>query len=55
MLKWTRVQPGVYQAGDYRVGHLETGEWFAEGPNVDAVYSTKRNAQSACKLRSEVF
>lgn len=45
---WKRVQPGLYRSGKYLVGHLQTGEWFAEGPGVDQVFDHKHAAQAAC-------
>lgn len=49
---WHRVTGGAYQAyygaSRYRVGKLLSGEWYAEGPNVDAAYPTKAAAQRAC-------
>jgi len=47
-MKWTRIKPGLYRAGDYQVGLMTSGEWFAEGPNVDAAYRSKGDAQMAC-------
>lgn len=47
-LRWRRVKPGVYVSGKYQVGLLACGEWFAEGPGVDAAYPTKGQAQAAC-------
>ena len=32
------------------VGRTDTGEWFAEGPGVDAVYDSKGDAQQACEF-----
>ncbi|MBX7432690.1 hypothetical protein JDV09_11325 [Mycobacterium sp. Y57] len=47
-LTWTREKPGLYRSGKYLVGHLDTGEWFGEGPGVDQVYDSKADAQAAC-------
>lgn len=49
-LAWHREGPGLYRSGPYRVGRLDTGEWFADGPGVDAVYDTKAQAQVACMV-----
>jgi len=53
-LYWKRVRPGLYMstgagAPRYMVGRTESGEWYAEGPNVDAVYRSKGDAQQACQ------
>ena len=45
---WKRVRPGLYGSGAYVVGHLDTGEWFAEGPGVDQAFDDKAQAQRAC-------
>jgi len=47
-LTWVREKTGLYSAGQYLVGQLGTGEWFAEGPGVDQVYDHKAQAQAAC-------
>ena len=47
-LIWRRVRPGLYRAGQYLVGQLDTGEWFAEGPGVDQCFDHKTVAQEAC-------
>ena len=47
-MAWKRVRPGLYGSGAYVVGHLGTGEWFAEGPGVDQVFDDKAQAQRAC-------
>lgn len=47
-LAWTRVTPGLYRAGQFLVGQLGTGEWFAEGPGVDQCFDHKAQAQAAC-------
>lgn len=52
-LQWRRIQPGLYVSVGgprYQVGLLGTGEWFAEGPDVDAVYKSKGDAQQACQF-----
>lgn len=38
---WKRVRPGLYGSGAYVVGHLDTGEWFAEGPGLTKPSTTK--------------
>ena len=45
---WTRERPGLYRSGEYVVGQLDTGEWFAEGPGVDRCFDHKAEAQAAC-------
>lgn len=45
---WKRVRQGLYRSGRYLVGHLDTGEWFAEGPGVDRCFDHKQDAQDAC-------
>lgn len=45
---WRRIRPGLYRAGQYIVGQLDTGEWFAEGPGVDQCFDHKTAAQAAC-------
>lgn len=58
-LYWRRVEPGMYVSVSvaketYTVGRCPTtGEWFAEGPRVDGVYRTKRQAQVVCQLASK--
>ena len=47
-MAWKRVRPGLYGSGAYVVGHLDTGEWFAEGPGVDQAFDDKAQAQRAC-------
>lgn len=47
-MTWKRVRPGLYESGAYVVGHLDTGEWFAEGPGVDQAFDDKAQAQRAC-------
>jgi hypothetical protein len=47
-MSWTRVRQGLYRSGDYLVGQLDTGEWFAEGPGVDRCFDHKHDAQAAC-------
>jgi hypothetical protein len=48
-MTWTRERPGLYRAGEYLVGQLDTsGEWFAEGPGVDQCFDHKAAAQAAC-------
>ncbi|WP_374159715.1 hypothetical protein ACEWX3_13895 [Mycobacterium sp. G7A2] len=47
-MAWKRVRTGLYASGAYVVGHLDTGEWFAEGPGVDQVFDDKAQAQRAC-------
>jgi hypothetical protein len=47
-MAWKRVEQGLYRCGGYLVGHLETGEWFAEGPGVDQCFDHKHDAQAAC-------
>lgn len=47
-MAWKRVKPGLYRSGVYVVGHLDTGEWFAEGPGVDQCFDHKHDAQAAC-------
>ena len=47
-MAWKRVRPGLYGSGAYVVGHLDTGEWFAEGPGVDQAFDDKAQAQHAC-------
>lgn len=47
-MAWKRVKPGLYRCGGYRVGQLDTGEWFAEGPGVDRCFDHKHDAQAAC-------
>ena len=47
-MKWKRIEPGLYRSGEYQVGLLASGEWFAEGPNVDSAYRSKGDAQQAC-------
>lgn len=45
---WKRITPGLYRSGEYLVGQLGTGEWFAEGPGVDRCFDHKVDAQTAC-------
>lgn len=45
---WKRIEPGLYRSGEYLVGQLGTGEWFAEGPGVDRCFDHKTDAQTAC-------
>lgn len=47
-MTWIREKPGLYRSRDYLVGHLDTGEWFAEGPGVDRCFDHKAEAQAAC-------
>lgn len=47
-MAWKRVAQGQYRSGDYLVGQLDTGEWFAEGPGVDRCFDHKHDAQAAC-------
>lgn len=47
-MSWKRVKQGLYRSGDYLVGQLDTGEWFAEGPGVDRCFDHKHDAQAAC-------
>lgn len=47
-MRWRRVRPGVYVSGAYEVGQMECGEWYADGPGVDAAYPSKAHAQAAC-------
>ena len=47
-MAWKRVRTGLYASGAYVVGHLDTGEWFAEGPGVDQAFDDKAQAQRAC-------
>ena len=47
-MTWKRVTPGVYRSGEYLVGQLDTGEWYAEGPGVDQCFDHKHDAQAAC-------
>lgn len=48
-MRWYRLKPGLYGAGRYIVGKVPSGEWFAEGPGIDAVYPSKSAAQEACQ------
>lgn len=52
-MKWTRLpQPRsspIYFAGDWQIGRTDTGEWWGEGPGVDGVFPTKKEAQIACQ------
>ncbi|ULN52877.1 hypothetical protein [Mycolicibacillus parakoreensis] len=45
---WKRIKAGLYRSGEYLVGQLGTGEWFAEGPGVDRCFDHKNEAQTAC-------
>ncbi|MBU3751508.1 MAG: hypothetical protein FGM52_13880 [Mycobacterium sp.] len=47
-MAWRRLQQGLYRSGEYVVGQLDTGEWFAEGPGVDRCFDHKHGAQAAC-------
>jgi hypothetical protein len=47
-MAWKRVTAGLYRSGEYLVGQLDTGEWFAEGPGVDRCFDHKHDAQAAC-------
>lgn len=47
-MAWKRIAQGLYRCGDYLVGQLDTGEWFAEGPGVDRCFDHKQDAQAAC-------
>lgn len=49
---WHRAKPGLYCSGEYLVGALDTGEWFAEGPGVDRCFDHKQEAQAACSAAS---
>ncbi|TXH32970.1 MAG: hypothetical protein E6Q98_23425 [Rhodospirillaceae bacterium] len=48
LMAWKRAKPGLYRAGGYLVGQLDTGGWFAEGPGVDRCFDHKHDAQAAC-------
>ena len=49
-MNWKRIRPGLYRYDNWEVGKLEpSGEWFAEGPGVDGVCPTKREAQDLCQ------
>ena len=50
MKAWKRVGPSTYRSGEFWVGRLACGEWYAEGPGVDAVFPTKAEAQAACSM-----
>jgi len=47
-MHWYRLRPGLYGAGEYQVGKVPSGEWYAEGPGLDQVYPSKHTAQQAC-------
>ncbi|QNO13119.1 hypothetical protein SEA_VIOLETZ_97 [Mycobacterium phage VioletZ] len=50
-MKWTRIRPGLYQAGPYAVLSAGTHRpiWTASGPNFTDVCGTKAEAQRACE------
>ena len=49
-MNWKRIRPGLYRYDNWEVGKLEpSGEWFAEGPGVDGVCPTKREAHDLCQ------